>query len=77
MVNSLKKQQNSIDPTYFYIETVKKMGFSPQYLRTDWGTENGIIAGIQCLFLMSEDAHTDRQFQTREYKIEELKKRFH
>ena len=33
------------------------MGFCPQYLRTDCGTENGIIAGIQCFFLMSEDAH--------------------
>ena len=36
---------------------MKKMGFFPQYLRTDCGAENGIIAGIQCLFLVSEDAH--------------------
>ena len=47
------------------------MEFCPQYLRTDCGTENGIIiiAGIQCLFIMSEDAHsnihTERQFGTR------------
>ena len=33
------------------------MGFCPQYLRTDCRTENGIIEGIQCFFLMSEDAH--------------------
>ena len=36
---------------------MKKMGFCPQYLRTDCRTEIGIIAGIQCFFLMSEDAH--------------------
>ena len=33
------------------------MGFCPQYIRTDCGTENGITACIQCLLLMSEDAH--------------------
>ena len=52
-----KTNNDPIVPAYFYIETVKKMGFCPQYLRTDCGTENGIIAGIQCLFLMSENAH--------------------
>ena len=36
------------------------MGFCPQYLRTDCGTENGIIVGIQCFLLMSEDAHRYR-----------------
>ena len=41
----------------FYIETVKKMGFCPRYLRTDCGAENGIIASIQCSFLMSENSH--------------------
>ena len=55
----LKVSRTNIDPivpAYFYIETVKKMGFCPQYLRTDCGTENGIITGIQCLFLMFENA---------------------
>ena len=52
-----RTNNDPIVPAYFYIETVKKMGFCPQYLGTDCGTENGIIAGIQCLFLMSEDAH--------------------
>ena len=33
------------------------MGFCPQYLRADCGTENGIIAGVQCFFRISEDAH--------------------
>ena len=42
---------------YLYIETVKKIGFRPQYVQTDCGSENGILAGIQCSFLMSQDAH--------------------
>ena len=36
------------------------MGFCPQYFRTNCGTENGIIAGIQSFFLMPEDAHRYR-----------------
>ena len=52
-----KTNNDPIVPAYFYIETVEKMGFCPQYLRTDFGTEKGIIEGIQCLFLMSEDSH--------------------
>ena len=58
-----RTNNDPIVPAYFYIETVKKMGFCPQYLWTDCGTENGIIAGIQCFFL-SEDAHRyGSQFQ--------------
>ena len=30
-----RTNNNPIDPAYFYIETIKKMGFCPQYLRTD------------------------------------------
>ena len=45
-----RTNNDPIVPAYFYIETVKKMGFCRQYLRTDCGTENGIIAGIQCFF---------------------------
>ena len=52
-----RTNNDPIAPAYFYIETVKKMGFCPQYLRTDCGTENGIIAGVQCFFRISEDAH--------------------
>ena len=55
-----KTNNDPIVPAYFFIETVKKMGFCPQYFRTDCGTENGIIARIQSFFLMSEDAHRYR-----------------
>ena len=59
----LKVSRTNNDPivlAYFYIEIMKKMRFCPQYLRTDCGTENEIIAGIQCFFLVSEDAHRYR-----------------
>ena len=51
-----RTNNDPILPAYFYTETVKKMGFLPQYLGTDCGTENGIIAGIQCFYQTSEDA---------------------
>ena len=38
-----RSNNNAIVPAYFYIETVKKMGFCLQYLRTDCGTENGML----------------------------------
>ena len=38
-----RTNNDPIVPTYFYIETVKKMGFCTQYLRADCGTENRII----------------------------------
>ena len=44
-------------PAYLYIETVKKIRFCPQYVQADCGTENGILAGIQGSFLMSQDVH--------------------
>ena len=56
----LKISRTNNDPTvqaYFYTEAVKKIGICPHYHRADCGIENGIIAGNQCLFLMSEDAH--------------------
>ena len=57
----IKVSRTSSDPVVpacLYIETVKKVGFCPQYVQADCGTENGILAGIQCSFLMSQDAHS-------------------
>ena len=39
-------------------EIVKKVGFRPQYVQADCGIKNGILAGIQCSFLMSQDARS-------------------
>ena len=51
-----RTNSDPVVPAYLYIETVKKTGFCPQYVQTDCGTENVILAGIQCSFLMSQDA---------------------
>lgn len=34
----------------YYLECVKEHGFCPLQTRTDCGTENGIIAAMQCYF---------------------------
>ena len=52
-----RTNSDPVVPACLYIETVKKIGFCPQYVQTDCGTEHGILAGIQCSFLMSQDAH--------------------
>ena len=59
-----RTNSDPVVPAYLYIETVKKIGFCPQYVQTDCGTENGILAGIQCSFLMSQDAHRYRSSQS-------------
>ena len=38
------------DMAKFYIECVKGNGGCPLLLRTDCGTENGVMAGMQCCF---------------------------
>ena len=42
---------------YFFVETLKEIGSCPRLLRTDAGTENGIMASIQCLMRGTLDAH--------------------
>ena len=56
-IKVFRTNSDPVVPAFLYIETVKKIGFCPQYVQTDCGTENGILAGIQCSFLMSQDAH--------------------
>ena len=41
----------------FFVDAIKQTGFSPRLLRTDAGTENGIMAGIQCYIADNIDAH--------------------
>ena len=37
-------------PASYYLDTVKSLGFCPKKIRTDYGTENGIMAGGCSLF---------------------------
>lgn len=40
----------------YYLECVKEHGVCPLQTRTDYGTENGIIAGMQCYFRSEDNA---------------------
>ena len=40
----------------YYLECVKEHGFCPLKTRTDCGTENGIIAAMQCFFRSEDNA---------------------
>ena len=41
----------------WYLETVKELGGCPVKIRTDCGTENGIVAAAQCYFMNDHKAH--------------------
>lgn len=40
----------------YYLECVREHGFCPLQTRTDCGTENGIIAAMQCYFRSEDNA---------------------
>ena len=52
-----KSNNNPNIPALFYIETIKELGFCPKLLRTDAGTENGLMASIHCVLCNSLTAH--------------------
>ena len=51
-----QSNNNLLVPGQFYIESVAKYG-CPVKLRTDCGTENGVMAALQCEFRSSSDSH--------------------
>lgn len=53
----VKSNNNPIIPAFYFLRKVKDLCFCPQKLRTDCGTENGIMADIQCSLVGNEDAH--------------------
>ena len=52
----VKSNNNPIVPAFLYLEAVKRYGKCPDLLRTDYGTETGIMAGIQCYFQQDDNA---------------------
>ena len=44
-------------PGQFYVETVAELGGVPVELVTDLGTENGLVASMQCYLRENNDAH--------------------
>ena len=51
-----RSNNNPLVPGLFYIESVEEYG-CPVKLRTDCGTENGVMAALQCEFRSTPDAH--------------------
>ena len=52
-----KSNNNPFNPACFFVEAVKEFGFCPNLLRTDAGTENGIMASIQCALRGNTTVH--------------------
>ena len=44
-------------PGSFYLDCVARLSGCPEKVRTDNGTENGVIAVMQCLFRNDPKAH--------------------
>ena len=44
-------------PASFYIQTAQHFKYCPSKVQTDCGTENGILAALQCALVGSADAH--------------------
>lgn len=52
-----KSNNNPIIPAKFYVETIIEHEICPRVLRTDHGTENGLMAGIHCTIYQDATAH--------------------
>ena len=52
-----RSNNNPVYPGIYFFECVKECGGCPMKVRTDCGTENGIIAAMQCEFRGNADAH--------------------
>jgi len=52
-----KTNNNPIMPAMYFLRTVKQLNVLPMKFRTDCGTENGLVAAIQCAFHDDENAH--------------------
>jgi len=45
-------------PASFYVKAVQELGFCPQKMRTDLGTENGIMADMHCFLVDDANSHS-------------------
>lgn len=51
-----RSNNNPVIPASFFLHTVEECGVRPILVQTDCGTENGILAGIQCTLAGSDSA---------------------
>ena len=52
-----KSNNNPVIPATFFMDALTEFGLFPCLVRTDCGTENGIMAGIQCSLANDVQAH--------------------
>jgi hypothetical protein len=52
-----RSNNSPTEPTKLYLDCVSEHGGCPLLTRTDYGTENGHIAAIQCYFQSNEESH--------------------
>lgn len=52
-----RTNNNPVVIARYYMDAVKEYGGCPQKLRSDCGTENGLVAAAQCFFIGSDLAH--------------------
>ena len=52
-----KSNNNPIIPAHFFLETITEFGFGSKLVQTDCGTENSLMAGIQCKLQNNINAH--------------------
>ena len=66
-LNVSRSNNKSLVPASYYLDTVKSLRFCPKKIRTDCGTENGIMADAHCFLVSNEHIISmDRHLQTRE-----------
>ena len=53
----VKSNNNPVVPAALYIEVVRGLNKCPKLLQTDCGTENGLMASIQCALRKDIEAH--------------------
>ena len=56
-LNVSRTNKNPLVPAYLFLQKVRDLGFCPDLIQTDCGTENGIMADVQCYFLQNRSAH--------------------
>ena len=57
-LNVVKSNNNPVVPAHLFLTTVKDLGYCPTKLRSDFGTENGIMADCQCVLVNDVNAHS-------------------
>ena len=56
-LNVVESNNNPVIIAAKYLEIVQEFKFCPTIMRTDLGTENGIMADVHCFFVQNENAH--------------------